>query len=69
MAEVFVLERAVALLLSLMGGAAGALVISTIFGIYSTWKQTRELERQTELESIQAEATILLLETLRGKRP
>lgn len=69
MAEVLVLERAVVLLLSLMGGGAGALVISTLVGVWASWKQVRELERQIELEKIQAEATILLLETLRGKRP
>lgn len=68
MAEVILLERAVALLLSLMGGAAGALVISTIIGVWAGWKQVRELERQTELEAIQAEAAILLLEELRGRR-
>ncbi len=68
MTEVVLVERTVAFLLSLMGGAAGALVISTFIGVYTQWRQMKELEKQTELETIQAEAAVMLLEELRRNR-
>lgn len=66
MADFVIVDRAVALMLSFVGGAAGAFVLSTVWGGYIQWRQTRELERQTAFQEITAEATVRVLEELRG---
>lgn len=62
-----VVERVASAFLPWIGGAAGGLIISTLFGVWGAWRQVGELERQTELELVQAEFMSLILKELRKK--